>query len=382
MTRCAPCWIPSLGTARSILGAMHRSSTLFLAIALGIAACSGPITSGSPSSPTVKGSPLPADSVSPSSEPPTTSGPSDAPAALAWEMLPGNGPAAREDHTWTLGNGVAYLFGGRDGETVFADTWAFDIESGAWTELAPTTSPAPRFGHEAVWVDGVGVVIFAGQGGPSTFFNDLWGYDPATNSWSELPAGGAAPTPRYGSCLAVGPDGRLWASHGFTQEGTRFSDTHAYDVADGTWTDETPTDGQRPVERCLHGCWWTDDGTLTLYAGQTTGLTALDDLWTLDSGTWSRVEAELPAGRNLYARARSEDGTLIFGGQAVDGSYLADAFRLADDASVEILEPGGETPAGRAGAELIADAANGRAFLFGGRTADSALDDTWMLSGL
>ncbi len=326
---------------------------------------------------------MPAESAPLPSEPSATSSPTEAPAALAWEALQVDGPAAREDHTWTLADdGVAYLFGGRDGDAVMADTWAFDLETRVWTELAPSTSPQPRFGHEAEWVDGVGVVIFAGQGGPTTFFNDLWAYDPAANAWSELPAGGAIPTPRYGSCLALGPDGRLWASHGFTQEGTRFSDTRAYEFGTQSWSDETPTEGQRPVERCLHGCWWTTDGTLTLYAGQTTGLTALDDLWSLESGSWSRVDAELPAGRNLYARARHDDGTLIFGGQAVDGTYLADAFRLTDDAGVEILEPGGETPVGRSGAELIVDAANSRAFLYGGRTADSALGDTWVLSGL
>ncbi|MEO5985504.1 MAG: kelch repeat-containing protein [Candidatus Limnocylindria bacterium] len=362
---------------------MRRSSTLILAVALGLAACAGPLTSASPIPSGVQGSPVPTDSAPPPSEPSATSSPTDAPAALAWEALQVDGPAAREDHTWTLADdGVAYLFGGRDGETVFADTWAFNVESLTWTELAPPRSPQPRFGHEAVWVDGVGVVIFAGQGGPSTFFNDLWAYDPATNAWTQLPASGAIPTPRYGSCLAVGPDGRLWASHGFTQEGTRFSDTRAYDISAQTWTDETPSQGQRPVERCLHGCWWTDDGTLTLYAGQTTGLTALDDLWSLDAGRWSRVDAELPAGRNLYGRARHDGGMLIFGGQAVDGSYLADAFLLADDASVEVLAPSGEAPPGRAGAELIVDPSNSRAFLFGGRTADSALGDTWVLSGL
>ena len=38
--------------------------------------------------------------------------------------------------------------------------------------------PAPRFGHEAVWIDGVGLVVWAGQAGPTSFFDDLWAYDP------------------------------------------------------------------------------------------------------------------------------------------------------------------------------------------------------------
>jgi hypothetical protein len=212
----------------------------------------------------------------------------------------------------------------------------------------------------------------------------VWAYDPDANAWEELPATGALPTARYGSCSAIGPDGRLWISHGFTSDGTRFSDTRAYDFDTGAWTDETP-DGARPIERCLHGCWWTHDGELALYAGQTTGTLALDDRWRLADGTWQQVEGGLPMARNLYARARTDGATLIFGGQAIDGSYLGDLWSLADDSDdATELEPAGDgpQPAGRAGAELIVDEARGRALLFGGRTADGALPDTWVLGGL
>ena len=86
-------------------------------------------------------------------------------------------------------------------------------------ELPSGDGPAARFGHEAVWVDGIGLVVFAGQNGPN-FFNDLWAYEPASATWRQLPSNGAVPVPRYGTCAAVGPDGRLWISHGFTADGT------------------------------------------------------------------------------------------------------------------------------------------------------------------
>ena len=336
--------------------------------------------------------PVPPTSTPPSAapDPSISAPPSHAPTAspqpepLAWARLAGDGPAAREDHTWTVdGAGeVAYLFGGRDGTTVFADTWAFDLAADTWTRVAPATAPPARFGHEAAWVDGVGLVVFAGQAGPDVFFNDLWAFDPEAASWVELPATGASPVPRYGSCAAIGPDDRLWISHGFTQEGTRFFDTRAYDFATQTWTDETPA-GDRPVERCLHGCWWTDGGELALYGGQTTGVTALDDRWTLRDGAWSAVAGDVPPARNLYARSRLDAGTLVFGGQGVDGTFLADLWLLADDAAdAAMLDPAGEPPAGRAGAELVVDEGRGRALLFGGRGADGALDDLWALGGL
>jgi hypothetical protein len=292
----------------------------------------------------------------------------------------GAAPAPREDHTLTLDREqrVAYLFGGRDGATVHGDLWAYDLGSDAWERLNAPGPPAPRFGHEAEWVPGVGLVVFAGQAG-SAFFNDLWAFDPASRSWSELPARGAVPVPRYGSCAAIGPDGRLWISHGFTQDQSRFSDTVAYDFDARTWTDATPA-GTRPVERCLHGCWWTDAGELTLYAGQTTGITALGDRWLLGDDGWTQVEGDRPPDRNLYARARLPGATLVFGGQALDGSYLDDLWWLGDgDADAEPVDPAGQPPPPRAGAELVVDAEGGRALLFGGRNDAGAMGDVWSL---
>ena len=296
------------------------------------------------------------------------------------------GPAAREDHTWTVDpqGRVAYLFGGRTADGPQADLWAFDLVSDIWTELHPTgPSPAPRFGHTATWVPDVGLVVWSGQG--RDFYANMWAYDPAVDAWHELPSLGAVPPARYGSCASLGPDGRLWISHGFTQDSGRFSDTRAYDFSTGTWTDMTPA-GDVPIKRCLHDCFWAN-GRMVLYGGQTTGVPALGDVWAYDPAQRSWLagpQLDLEhAPRQLYALAVTDNVALIFGGGSLEGGYLGDTWALDPvtlSASAGFVSR--MAPWSRSGATMVTDPASDRALLFGGMDADGLLGDLWELTDL
>jgi hypothetical protein len=230
-------------------------------------------------------------------------------------------------------------------------------------------------------VDDVGLVVFGGQS-RSGFLNDLWAFQPDTLEWRALRAAGRGPAQRYGTCAALGTDGLLWISHGFTSDG-RFDDTWAYDFTTGRWTDRTPA-GERPVVRCLHDCAWSTGGRFVLYGGQTNGKPALGDLWALDveAGSWSRQAAPAPPPRALPAVASLDGTAWIVGGRGSDGEELADAWRLdlLTLAFTEMLPLEGDRPTARSGAALVADKAGGRLLLFGGEGERSRLDDLWALA--
>jgi hypothetical protein len=385
-----------------------RPIALALSLLLTVAACAGgPAPTQPTASPTDQPTASPtgpppaspssiAPSVSPSASASSSPTASDSPApsatpapdGYAWTQLTvGDGPSAREDHTFTLGGDgqSAYLFGGRRGPTAYDDLWRYDLATDTWQQLSPEGDvPAGRFGHVAAWVDGIGLVVWSGQAGPNAFFSDIWAYDPDGFSWTRLPDGGDVPLARYGSCGAIGPDGRLWISHGFTADEGRFFDTRAYDFATGTWADLTPTDGDVPVPRCLHDCLWTPDGQLVLYGGQTTGLPALGDLWTWltePAGHWTQQPQPAAPARQLYALAELGGRAFIFGGGGVSGGLLGDLW-LLDLASLAMVEAttSGDQPSARSAATFFADPARHRLLLFGGKGNNAELDDLWQLS--
>jgi hypothetical protein len=275
---------------------------------------------------------------------------------------------------------TAFLFGGRAGDAS-DELWAFDLTTDQWTRVVPNgPSPPARFGHTATWVPGVGLVVWSGQQG-STFFGDIWAYEPVANAWRELPSLGDVPPSRYGSCASLGPDGRLWISHGFTDDTGRFADTRTYDFATGEWADVTSPD-EKPVERCLHDCYWSATGKLILYAGQTTGTPALGDIWAFvpETAQWERGPDQAAPARQLYALGVGAGDALVFGGGSVDRGYLADGWRVDDESlSLNPLDAG-LGPTARSGATLINDDARSRMLLFGGLNEESALDDLWELS--
>ena len=174
------------------------------------------------------------------------------------------------------------------------------------------------------------MLIFGGQDG-STYYNDVWEFDPATKSWNDPLAhvdqpASALPAARYGAAACLDDSGHLLISHGISNT-AQYDDTWQFDLALSQWTDLSPAPGdKRPAKRgLLHGAWDIVKRRLLVFDGQSAGTPFLDDLWGWSPEiAWQQIARNPhPSPRNLYALVYDAKGArvLVFGGKTQDGPH-------------------------------------------------------------
>ncbi|MDX1387711.1 MAG: kelch repeat-containing protein [Acidobacteriota bacterium] len=294
----------------------------------------------------------------------------------------GNAPAPRRNSA-SIYDPVGHrmiVFGGKTSSGDVNDVWAFDLADDTWTELTPAVGPAPagRFTANAVY-DSLNhsMIVWSGQG-TGAFLNDVWSFDLANPGWSEYMPAAPMPNIRYGTAAVFDPATReLVTFAGFTDMG-RFDDTWRFDGDDVQWTDVSPASG--PSQRCLHSASY--DGLthrMIIYGGQQTG--ALDDIWAFDlaNDTWADLTpATRPDGRFFTAQAYDaiRHRALVFGGNLSPGrSDEVWAFDLAAETWSEV-QPSGSGPLARDASTGIYVLTEDRMIVFGGNTG-AFRNDVW-----
>ena len=112
------------------------------------------------------------------------------------------------------------------------NTWEFLMENTGESELATGPRPAPRTNHTIISYNDQ-MYLFGGTNG-TTWFNDVWTYDPRPNVWTQLDCIGYIPAPREGHSAALCND-VMYVFGGRTEEGTDLGDLAAFRISSKRW---------------------------------------------------------------------------------------------------------------------------------------------------
>ncbi|CCU77529.1 kelch-domain-containing protein/putative Tip elongation aberrant protein 1 [Blumeria hordei DH14] len=130
-----------------------------------------------------------------------------------WEMLirnsdeggppPGQIPPARTNHSIVTYNEKLFLFGGTNGFQWFNDVWSYEPTSNSWASLdCIGYIPSPREGHAAAIVDDV-MYIFGGRTEDGSDLGDLAAFRIPSRRWYTFQNMGPSPSPRSGHSMTA-----------------------------------------------------------------------------------------------------------------------------------------------------------------------------------
>ena len=213
-------------------------------------------------------------------------------------------------------DGKAYIFSGRDANGHFLnDLWSYDPQTDTWVNLGA----APMNPRVNATITAYNGKLYAGMGysapkayNDTAYQRDFWEYTPATGTWKRLAD--------FPNACTVAPlsfviSDAIYAIYGFGYSFTR--DICRYDVASDSWS-TMPDNVQRPKRNFggrgawLNGLYYYGTGFATFSMTQ----------WYVTDITgdrWDKCASILGKGRQFCACAASNNYVYLFGGRYFAG---------------------------------------------------------------
>ena len=213
-------------------------------------------------------------------------------------------------------NGKAYVFGGRDTVGNYRnDLWQYDPATDSWTNLG--NAPMKKRVNATMVSDGGKLYVGLGYAAKhayndSSYLRDWWSYTPSTGEWQALDS---FPTRNTVAVCSFAQNNYIYAVYGFGWGWTR--DIWRYSIANNSW--EMLPDNRNRAEAVGGGCGALLNG---IYYFGTGYRTLSERQWfaaDITSDTWTRCASIPGKGREVSACAASNDFVYLFGGRYFGG---------------------------------------------------------------
>ena len=239
-----------------------------------------------------------------------------------WERLatPALLPRVAAEGVYDTARDRVLIFGGETNGFVFVNNME-SFDGTTWTTLS-TSGPSPRLQHGMAY-DPVNdrVVVFGGlarltSGGVGRS-NETWIFNPTNDGWTQVATSTTGPTPRTNAGMTYDPISGRVLMFGGLDDNQELDDMWSFDVATQSWTQLRPA--HIPPAR-----FWTrmifapDRGQVVLFAGTPRGSGArFDDTWEWDGSDWTEVDARVrPVPKEYHGLGfgGAPAGAVTFGG--------------------------------------------------------------------
>lgn len=233
-------------------------------------------------------------------------------------------------------------------------------------------NPSARVGAKLIYrpFDG-NYYMFGGHDG-ATALNDLWKFDPSTNTWTVLSPTGGPPTPRrdFVMELFIGTAGadEIWVNGGWVGATPGHKDTWKYSFSSNAWSTNAAWDLVNWRHSHAAIMWpgsVTEPQQLIIVGGIADVVGRTKSTRSFDGSTWSTL-ADAPS-------------TLVFGDAAYSGPFdrmIVTTLGTGDGMRCDVFDPNlngwtvaASPPAKRYYATLVSDTETGEVLMFGGSSS-------------
>ncbi len=288
------------------------------------------------------------------------------------------------------------------GFNCWSETWAYNLDANAWTNMTTADGPSIRSSAAATYDNKSDrVILFGGSKyippapGEPRGLSDTWAYDFYTNTWSNVTVGGPAAREAH----AIAYDARsdrtvLFGGYRVHGDGPErfYDDTWTFQFPAGLWN--LMSAAQRPAPRFGHSMAYASSaGGIILFGGETEWFdpilgpqrVAWNDTWSYDLETndWTDLgPAPAPPRRLAHAMAYDSrsDHVVLFGGSRYEPPSQTptnDTWLYNVTAIAWTNVTPSQSPPARDLHSMAYDSQSDQIVLFGGRNFTTTFSDTW-----